>query len=239
MLVSLLKTLKSYQRFTQGQHLAGITRLQDISGLGSGGNHIYDISFEKKYATLLGFTEEEISEYFQAHIKELARNFEPTEEDAVLARLKEEFNGYKFSFEDCESVYNPYSIVKCLSFKKFDYFWDFSNKNPLKLQELYENYAMSGKSDKDFAVNIGSNDISYQDPDFIQLMWQYGYLTIHEKRDRQVILKYPNKEAKSEINKIKVSIYQKIMPPSKELRKKIALTLLIDKRYTKICKIAM
>ena len=172
--------MKSYQDFTKGQHLTGITRLQDISGLGSGGNHIDDISFKKNYATLLGFTEKEISEYFQVHIKELASKFGFTE-DVALARLKEEYNGYKFSFEDCESVYDPYSIIKCFNFKEYGYFWSDSNKSPSKLQALYENYAMSEKSEKDFVVNIDKKDISYKDPIFIQLMWQYGYLTIQEK----------------------------------------------------------
>ena len=160
--------LKSYQRFTMGQNIIGITRLQDISDLLSGANHIDDISFEKNYATLCGFTEKEIIDYFQVHIKELAKELKSTD-DTVLARIKEEYNGYKFLFEDCESVYNPISIIGCFSSKGFDRFWCNTGSSQ-KLKELYENYAMSEKSKKDFVVNVGINNISYKDPNFIQFI---------------------------------------------------------------------
>ena len=187
---------------------------------------------KKKYATLCGFTEKEIIEYFQVHIKELAIKLKSTD-DAVLARIKEEYNGYKFSFDDCECVYNPISIVKSLSFHRFDYFWSKTNKATEKFEKLYENYAMSEKSEKKFIINYNEDTISHTNPDFIQLLWQYGYLTIDEERERQIILRYPNKEVQTQIENIKIRLYRKFMPPEKQLRKEIARILLIDKDIQK------
>ena len=211
-----------------GQHLTGITRLQDISGIGSGGNHIKDISFDQKYSTLLGFTEAEITKYFKVYITELGNKFKFTDNE-VLARLKKEYNGYKFSFEDCESVYNPFSIINCFSSKKFDNFWCNTNKATQEFEKLYENYAMSQKSEKKFIINYNEDTISHTNPDFIQLLWQYGYLTIDEEREKQIILRYSNKEVQTQIENIKIGLYRKFMPPEEQLRKEIARILLIDK----------
>ena len=226
--MSLLKILKSCHPFTEGQHLTGITRLDNISGIGSGANHIKDISFDQKYSTLLGFTESEITKYFKAYITELGNEFKFTDNE-VLARLKEEYNGYKFSFKDCESVYNPFSIINCFSSKEFDNFWTKSNKGSKKLKEIYENYAMSENSEKKFIIDSDDNTISYTDPNFIQLLWQYGYLTIDKKIGKEVILRYPNKEVQTQIEDIKIALYRKLMPPEKQLRKEIARILLVDK----------
>ena len=231
-MVSLLKTLKSCQSFTEGVHLTGITRLDN---LGYGINYIYDVSFEENYATLFGFTEKEIIEYFQAHIKELARELKYTD-DAVIARLKEEYNGYKFSVDDCESVYNPISIIHCFFFKTFDSFWCNTNKATEKFEKLYENYAMSEKSEKKFIINYYDHTISHTNPDFIQLLLQYGYLTIDEEREKQIILRYPNKEVQTQIEDIKIALYRKFMPPENQLRKEIARILLIDKNIKNFAK---
>ena len=112
---------------------------------------------------------------------------------------------------------------------KFDSFWCDTNKATEKFEKLYENYAMSEKSEKKFIINYNEDTISHTNPDFIQLLWQYGYLTIDEERERQIILRYPNKEVQTQIENIKIRLYRKFMPPEKQLRKEIARILLIDK----------
>ena len=71
----------------------------------------------------------------------------------------------------------------------------------------------------------------YTNPNFIQLLWHYGYLTIDEEREKQVILRYPNEEVQTQIENIKIALYRKFMPPEKQLRKEIAKILLLIKIY--------
>ena len=92
-----LLTLKSYQNFTDGQYLTGITDPVNLVS-GNRGNHLKNISILPQYSTLLGFTEEEIKKCFPAYISKLAKRFDNSEEE-VMNLLRGHYNGYRFSFK--------------------------------------------------------------------------------------------------------------------------------------------
>ena len=56
-----------------------------------------------KYATMMGYTQEELVQYFSKHLQAITqeRNAQgqPSTEEAVLAEIKDWYNGYRFSEE--------------------------------------------------------------------------------------------------------------------------------------------
>ena len=93
-LKSFLTTLKNCQAYTKRQCLTGITK-PDYLGLASGGNHLRDLTYYHRYATLFGFTEQEIKRYFGEHLKNL-EGLWGVNHEAVWNRLKEFIMGIIF-----------------------------------------------------------------------------------------------------------------------------------------------
>ena len=109
--------------------LTGITRYQHTS-IFSGFNNLEDLSFDPRFCTLFGYTEEEIKQNFSPYIeygsKLLGMSFEE-----YFDRLRYEYDGYSFgNTRDSIKVYNPWSILNsCSALAKgdlsviFDDFW--------------------------------------------------------------------------------------------------------------------
>eukprot|EP00796_Vickermania_ingenoplastis_P002603 gene2603-biopygen2094 len=68
-------------------------------GLFSGGNNVKNASFDEWSATCCGFTDLEV--------RQMLELFPDTPEDITMEELKDNFNGYRFSFVGEELVYNP------------------------------------------------------------------------------------------------------------------------------------
>ena len=92
--------------------LTGVTKFSQVSVF-SGFNQPDDISLSARYDTLLGITEEELHTVFKEQIKEMAREYEFTD-DEMKAKLKRQFDGYHFS-RRLIGVYNPFSILRAFN----------------------------------------------------------------------------------------------------------------------------
>jgi len=105
-----LKSLESDLHFV---FVTGITRFARVS-LFSAFNNLWDISWEPAYATLCGFTEQEVRTDLHPHLAAGAVHLDlPLEE--LMDKVRRHYNGYCFGFpEDSESVYNPYTLACCL-----------------------------------------------------------------------------------------------------------------------------
>ena len=112
-----LKNLDEYIKFT---FITGISKFSKVS-LFSGANHLNDISMSAQYAAMMGYTQEELTEYFGQHIQAITQKRnqkgQAISEEEVLAEIKDWYNGYRFSEEEIY-VYNPFSTLKYLAEKK-------------------------------------------------------------------------------------------------------------------------
>ena len=108
-----IKNNASYIRFMM---MTGVTRFTQLSVF-SALNNLNDLTMESRYATLLGYTEEELEANFDEDMREHAQVMGLSYED-YRAELRRWYNGYRFS-PDCETrVYNPVSIAKTLGQKR-------------------------------------------------------------------------------------------------------------------------
>ena len=193
-----LKSLDEYIEFT---FITGISKFSKVS-LFSGANHLNDISMSAQYAAMMGYTQEELIEYFGQHIQAITqeRNAQgqSTNEEEVLAEIKDWYNGYRFSKAE-SYVYNPFSTLKYLAEKEAESYW-FATATPTFLvEELKKRPQEVTSLSQMLATQKDLSDISKITRITLPaLLFQTGYLTIedYDVKLNAYQLDFPNKEVR-------------------------------------------
>jgi len=178
--------IKESDRYLSFVFITGVSKFSKVS-LFSGLNNLNDITLDKNYATICGYTQNDIESSFKEHLK--GQDF---------AKIAHWYNGYKWLGE---GVYNPFDILLFID-KGFEYrnYW-FSTATPTFLLKLIEknNYYLPNLeySIKDNKM-LDSFDVDYIEVE--TLMWQTGYLTIVDAYENYDGMEYrlgiPNQEVK-------------------------------------------
>jgi len=197
--------LKGMDDYLRAIFITGVTKFTKTS-LFSGLNHLNDISNTGPQATLLGYTQAELEANFQPYIKKIAKQ-QKLAYDEALKLLKKWYNGYRFSTKTTK-VYNPFSVLYCLSRGEFANYWFQSGTptfliNVLRKQPSFvEKLTMS---------NISVSELSPFDINTIPLkplLFQTGYLTIQEydNTNKRYRLGFPNQEVETSFDKFLVTV---------------------------------
>ena len=171
----------------------GITRFGKVS-IFSDLNQLEDISNSSAYAGLLGYTQEELTTCFPAHIEAFCKKTGQNE-DELINTLRRQYNGYRFSPNPL-LVYNPFSILRSLKNQEFGSYW-FDSGTPTYLTDLFAASPLNPEQLE--AVKVPerlANTFDIENLDMAALLFQSGYLTIHDVHDRALTLGYPNEEVK-------------------------------------------
>lgn len=188
-LYSQLKDLDSSIRFTM---LTGVSKFGQMS-LFSGLNHIRDITINKEYSALCGYTQ-----------KELEQEFAPELGEAVnVQEVRRWYNGYNWKGE---SVYNPFDILMFFdNHCSYQSYWIQTGGNTAFLYNTLqkEDFALSQISQQvDSNYLLSSLDVGKLSP--IALLFQTGYLTIKDtflaSDGENYFLKFPNTEVRLAFN---------------------------------------
>ena len=193
-----LKNLDKHIEFT---FITGVSKFSKVA-LFSGANHLEDISMNAQYADMMGYTQEELTEYFGQHIQAITqgRNAQgqSTNEEEVLAEIKDWYNGYRFSKAE-RYVYNPFSTLHFFKIREAASYW-FASATPSFLVEKLKKRPQEVTSlSQMLATQDDLGDIHEVDAiPLPALLFQAGYLTI---QDYQVDLgayqlDFPNKEVR-------------------------------------------
>ena len=175
-------------------------------------NNLSNISIDNRFASICGITEEELRCDFQEDIRELGEANGMTAEDAARS-LKEWFDGYHFT-EECEDIYNPFSLLNTFAEKKFGNYW-FQTGTPTFLVEvLKRNKYDLHRLTEEMASSDSLNGIDTMERDPVPLLYQSGYLTIKgfNKRFRYYTLGFPNKEVEEGFVRFLLPRYASIRP---------------------------
>jgi hypothetical protein len=172
--------------------LTGVSKFS-ITGIFSGLNNLVDLSMHPGYATMLGYTQEELESNFVEEIEAAGTALELSRTQ-LLDKMREWYNGYRFE-EYAQTVYNPVSVNNFFSRNKFENFW-FATGTPTFLVNLLKK---EGLFDLNLpAINPGGFETFELDrlkPEAI--LFQTGYLTIQGMNEDGLIqLAYPNKEVR-------------------------------------------
>ena len=99
-----IKTLNRYIRFA---FITGVTRLT-MAGIFGGLNNLNDISMDSDYATMMGYTQQELETNFADYI-ELGMRETGLDRETYLGKMREMYGGYRFE-KNSPPVYNPVSV---------------------------------------------------------------------------------------------------------------------------------
>jgi hypothetical protein len=183
-------TLKGLDRYIRFVLVTGVSKFAKVS-LFSGLNQLEDISLNKEYGNICGYTQQELEIYFKDYLKDLN-----------LEEIKDWYNGYSFLGD---RLYNPFDILLYLKNKVFKNYWYETGKTEFLFKLLKTSNYQLPYLNKLYYTNdiLDKFDIEYISIE--ALMFQTGYLTIKEVKqiesEEMYLLDYPNKEVRQSFNR--------------------------------------
>lgn len=197
----MIKAMEEHIRFS---FITGVSKFTHVS-IFSDLNNLDDATMMGEYATLCGFTQEEVEHYFTEWIDENALKNQLSRE-AYLDKVRKVYNGLRFS-KDPVTVYNPVSLTKAMDRGDFEHYW-FETGTPSFLLEL-----LKRQQDNSFdqqgawtipefdGMKLTSDSFSSYEVENIKveaLLFQTGYLSIvdYEPETNMYSLGYPNDEVR-------------------------------------------
>jgi hypothetical protein len=172
--------------------ITGISKFAKVS-LFSHLNNLLDITLNEDYATLTGYTQEEVAHYFDDYLKKIEIKLGLSRE-ALMENMRVWYNGY--SWDGISRVYNPFGTLNFLANRVFKNYW-FSTGSPNFLIEQMRKHARF-----DVENSVVDNTIlekyDIENIALIPLLFQTGYLTVKtlDAMTGEMVLDYPNKEVR-------------------------------------------
>ena len=188
---SVIKEKNGILRFV---FITGVSKFCHVS-LFSDLNNLTDITMDARYATMFGYTQEELEANFGDRIAALAGNTDIT---AYKGKIKEWYNGYRFH-KNAKTVYNPVSLAYFFeNGGEFNNYW-FSTGTPSFLMELTKQKDFNFEAAlKDAVPQVAFNAFEIDNIDPLTLLLQTGYITIKGTEERfgqtWYFLDFPNRE---------------------------------------------
>ena len=175
------------------------TRLSVFSAL----SNIVDVSQRKEYATMFGYTEDELSANFEEHLHEHARIMGKSY-DAYRAEMKRWFNGFRFTPDVKTTLYNPISVALTLDEKSASGFkatWATTGRPSMLMNFLKREDVLRIDPEATQKVRAAAFDVAeLRDLQPIAMLYQSGYLTIKDYQSGRYVLGVPDEEVRQDLN---------------------------------------
>ena len=183
--------------------MTGVTRFAQLSVF-SALNNLNDLTMDARYATLLGYTEEELDANFDEDLREHAEIMDLSYED-YRTELRRWYNGYRFSPDSETRVYNPVAIAKTLGPKRktFAPTWSKTGRPSVLINYL----TMFDVDNRDYenvrGVSESALDVcNLEAIQPVSMFYQSGYLTIKDFKNPYFMLGVPNEEVRIDLNSL-------------------------------------
>lgn len=215
---------EDYRKYIQG--LFGVIKSQTskmrfifITGVGrfaktsvfSQLNNLRDLGLESKFAPLLGYTEDDMYNYFDEYVENAANILKLSKEECY-AQIKSHYDGYRFHVNNDTLLHNPWSVLNFLASPEegFKNFWYETGGAYPTLISKYIKSIQNTPLTQIQKVKIGDEELSafydFFDVPTVSLLYQTGYLTVRtEENDlggESLFLVPPNLEVKSALTKL-------------------------------------
>jgi len=189
---SILKDADKYIKFF---FITGVSKFSHVS-IFSDLNNLVDITIDENYSQIVGWTKDEIEQYFPDYIKVVAEKYKDIFPD-IISEIKNWYNGY--SWDGLSKVHNPVSIMNFFDKRMFGNYW-FSTGTPTMLMDIIKNKKLTAFDIENSYTSTSLLDkYDFNDIDFNSLLFQTGYLTIKkiDLRTGRITLNYPNREVEA------------------------------------------
>ncbi|MBS9779576.1 MAG: AAA family ATPase [Moraxellaceae bacterium] len=193
-------TLKKNDPYLRFVFLTGVSKFSKVS-IFSGLNNLSDISLNSDYATICGYTQNDIETVLAEYLQ-----------GVDLAMLKDWYNGYQFNGE---AVYNPYDILKFIDNNKiYSNYWFETATPTFLIKQLQQKQYYLPKLENLVLSENDLNASNINDLNIETLLLQTGYLTI-KKVEQQMFggvlyhLGLPNKEVQTSLSEYLIKFMTK------------------------------
>ena len=209
---SAIKSSDQYIRFAM---LTGVSKFSKLS-LFSGLNNLNDITIERKYATITGYTHQDLLDHFGEYL------------DGIdLEDVRRWYNGYNYLGEP---IYNPYDVLLFLSKDGMfsNYWWNTGSPSFLIKMLKTGRYYLPDLEN----ITVGEETLNAFDVDridIVALLWQTGYLTF--ERENKIFnrisykMKVPNIEVQNSLNALFLDYLTDLRGSKTDFQDNIAMAL--------------
>ena len=188
-LYGVIKANDAHVRFT---FVTGVSKFTKVS-LFSDLNNLTDITLDRRYSGICGYTEDDLEVVFASELVGLDRE-----------QVRAWYNGYRW--RGAEQVYNPYDVLLLLDSREFKAHWFETGTPAFLVDTLLERRVasvaldqMMGTEDLLSAFDVGRIGTE-------ALLFQTGYLTITAEEELGGMalyrLGYPNREVRQSLNRV-------------------------------------
>jgi hypothetical protein len=198
-LQSFYKILKAVDKHLRFVFLTGVSKFSKVS-IFSGLNNVRDITLANDYATICGYTQEELEYCFALAIDEMAEVQQMSRQE-LLDRIRHWYNG--FSWDGVNTVYNPFSTLLLFTEKVMRNYWFETGTPTFLINIIKERNDVNVLLEPVQMPDTGFDGFDYRTLDTKVLLFQTGYLTVKQitKNDFGDKLIYtlgvPNEEVRS------------------------------------------
>ena len=171
-------------------------------------NNIRDLGLESDFAPLLGYTDEDMHQYFDEYVENAANTLKITK-DECYSQIKAHYDGYRFHVDNAATLYNPWSVLNFLTAPKngFRNFWYETGGAYPTLIATYIKNIKKAPLQTLLKTKCGPNTLSefydYFDVTPVSLLYQTGYLSVRAEKNelggKSLFLVPPNLEVHSSL----------------------------------------
>ncbi|MGL4942544.1 MAG: AAA family ATPase [Thermoguttaceae bacterium] len=184
--------IKSNDHAIQFFFMTGVTKFSQVS-IFSQLNNLKDLTTRNEYATICGFTEDELKTDFGYYVDRAQETFNGT----LWEKLRDKYNGFSWNGKDF--VYNPFSYLLFLDSREMDNYWFESGGSPKFLIDLIRNnnYDLGKVTAPREVFRPSLLAFDFETIDLDTLLFQTGYATIKGQAGEDlVVVDFPNNEVR-------------------------------------------
>ena len=186
----LYSTIKSSDADIRFSFLTGVSKFSKVSVF-SGLNNLNDITLDPRYSAVCGYTETDLDTVFAPELAGLERE-----------RIRDWYNGY--NWRGAERVYNPFDILLLFDKREFGCYWFETGTPTFLVDTLFQRRVSAVSLDGMLTSDELLSSFEVGAIATEALLFQTGYLTIKDVRDRGGVrryrLGYPNREVRQSLN---------------------------------------
>ena len=190
----LLRSLYANVKFAEAHvhftFVTGVSKFTKVS-LFSDLNNLTDITLDRRYSEICGYTEADLEEVFAPELGGLDRE-----------RVREWYNGY--SWRGTEQVYNPFDVLLLFDSREFRAHWFETGTPAFLVRKLFERRVATLSLDRMVGTDALLSAFDVGNIGTEALLFQTGYLTITGEEELGGLplyrLGYPNREVRQSLN---------------------------------------
>jgi Predicted AAA-ATPase/PD-(D/E)XK nuclease superfamily len=172
--------------------ITGISKFSKVS-LFSHLNNLKDITLVPQYATIAGYTQEELEFYFDDYLQRCQTTLQLSREK-LLDHMKIWYDGY--SWDGITELYNPFGTLNFLDDQQFRNYWFSTGSPSFLIKKMRSLTFYNVENTQTNTLILDKYDL--ENIDLVPLLFQTGYLTVKkiDPMTGDMVLDYPNKEVR-------------------------------------------